>query len=395
MHSRRLTSPTDFPTPTPLPPYAFIIQALYIPEDGYTVCLWKNGKFLTIQLPTPSTDPDSDVVEYFNKEYLAIQEHLSDIVLGKTNWAYFLINKDGKRTLAYRQRPMYKIKYPPYAPLIHEDEIQYIRPVRGYLREGLWKGRHVDVWVGWNDHSLRQLERQMRSYDLLRSLDVTYGVLGHIIDSQGNIIGMVTEPAYSRPFQATDLLAIDDAMARMRKLGIYYTLNECNVVMSLDGKVRFTHVWSVRPLKSGEEEFERLYQQKLMQQWYLHYHNRLNYARSQRYEKVCPLALVGLPSLAKSPSLFTAVFTRKHIEYKVQRDPNTPISSNRLPFRYRAQDKIALAETTRVEEVETIQDGKEDQDVPLRIPTDRKKRKHYIPYARDRRRERKVLLAPE
>ncbi|KAF8628569.1 hypothetical protein AX17_005965 [Amanita inopinata Kibby_2008] len=381
----------------PLPPYTYLIAIVYTRYDRcLTFSLWKNGKSLTIQVPPPPVH--EALKEHLAAEARELQQLTRSIVFGKTNWAYFVRDKHGKRTLAYRQRTLYEIKYPPYAPLVPESEITYTRPVGGHIREGIWNGQEVDVWVGWNDFYMTKLEEQMRAYDLLRGLDVTYDVIAHVVDSQGRIIGMLTEPAFARPFEYRDLPAIGEAMSKIINRGLYYSLSTWNICMSLDNKVRFTSVYSVRKFRPGEKEFEVQRHQKRMQEWYLTLKGIRKLLSSSRYELLVPALLNGLPDINRTIGLVFVNSIIARETFAMSSHGNVPMSANRLSYRVAGSNHstIPLANTTGIEEVEE-DPNKDGDDAPL-VPS-RRENKHrsgtWHPYHKSSRKSKKLLLAPE
>lgn len=123
-----------------LPPFIFIVMRVAIDNSGYYVLLWKNGHYLTIQFPAPAEPPEV-LSDHLEEEVKQLQPFANSLVFGKTNCAYFVNNKHGKRALAYRQKPRSGVQYPPFAPLVHESELTYLRPIGCNLVEGIWRGQ--------------------------------------------------------------------------------------------------------------------------------------------------------------------------------------------------------------------------------------------------------------
>jgi hypothetical protein len=123
-----------------LPPFIFIAMRVPIDHYGYSILLWKNGHYLTVQFPPPE-DPPKDPDEHIDEEVRQLQPFANSLVFGKTNWAYFVNNKSGKRALAYRQKPKNDVQCAPFAPLVHESELSYLRPIGCNLVEGIWRGQ--------------------------------------------------------------------------------------------------------------------------------------------------------------------------------------------------------------------------------------------------------------
>ena len=168
------------PVTETLPPFIFMFWRIALPDYGYTVLLWKNGHYLTVQFPSP-TEPFEDLYDHIDAEVKQLKSHAKSLVFGKTNWVYFLRNQDGKRALAYRQRPKRRIVYQPFTQVVHESELTYLRPISANLVEGIWRGqqgaldlpqpgfwkltqeyRTVDAYIGVDDMSHRFIGMQMK-----------------------------------------------------------------------------------------------------------------------------------------------------------------------------------------------------------------------------------------
>ena len=123
-----------------IPPFIFIVMRVAIDDCGYSVLLWKNGQYLTVQFPAP-VEPPEDLSVHLEEEIRQLQPFANSLVFGKTNRAYFVNNNNGKRALAYRQKSKSSVQYPPFAPLVHESELKYLRPIGLNLVEGRWRGQ--------------------------------------------------------------------------------------------------------------------------------------------------------------------------------------------------------------------------------------------------------------
>ena len=128
------------PVTETLPPFVFQMSRCAFHDSGYTVELWKDEHYLTVQFPAP-TERFEDEYDYIDAEVAELQRYANSLVFGKTNWAYFIRKPDGKRALAYRQRPKRRVNYPPFAPIAHESEFRSLRPISGGLVEGIWRGK--------------------------------------------------------------------------------------------------------------------------------------------------------------------------------------------------------------------------------------------------------------
>lgn len=176
---------------------------------GQTICLRRGNQNLVVQGPsvippeysgTWGKDPaiDEAIKDGLYGRIEKIQTLVSTMPFGSKNWAYFITKRDGTYSLVYRERKLYQVTTPPWAPLVDEREILVTKMISPEENQGIWDGKEVDLFMGWNEKYRRMLDRIMRAHNLLRGLDLTFEVLGHVTNSDGEIIGIMTEPAYGR-----------------------------------------------------------------------------------------------------------------------------------------------------------------------------------------------------
>ncbi|KAF7369811.1 hypothetical protein MVEN_00313800 [Mycena venus] len=231
---------------------------LYVGSDNELnrrlFCFEKGPHSLVIQAPELNLpgyifglDPEADKV-FINShfaELTKISTLVKSLEFGKTNWAYLVTRKDGSIRLHYKEKPIYSISCPPWAPLIPEEDIVYTKYITAEDREALWNGRLVDCLVGWNDQWRLWVDYAMKGHRLLDGLDVTFQVIGHITRN-GVIIGIMTEHAGDeRRIEHRDRAAVYAAVAKVQSKGLIIGVNESNVVIH-KGKVRFLDAQSVR-----------------------------------------------------------------------------------------------------------------------------------------------------
>ncbi|KAF8346520.1 hypothetical protein F5887DRAFT_1073200 [Amanita rubescens] len=383
------------PVTETLPPFIFIIRQATLP-DRYSILLWKNGHYLTVQFPEPS-EPPKDLDGYLHSEVGKLQPFASSLVFGKTNWAYFVNNKNDKRMLAYRQKPRSGVQYPPFAPLVHESELTFIRPVQGDLIEGIWRGQQVDIRIGVDDFSIRFIEKQMRAHELLGGLDLTYDILAHVVDSDWNIVGLICEPAFGRPFQASDILALDEAMRKIHERDLFWYLDPDNIMLSLDNKIRLLSYCGVRKFRNpGERENQRLRLQRTLHEIYLSYKSVYHYYSSYRYQYICTWLLDGTLPL-EWPLVFPVLSREKLQPLPFTNNSDAPLTLHGLCYRQKnASAALPLAATTKIEGVGACDapSKSDNEDKPL-LRVDRQRKYRHSPYHVSLRKSRKLLLAPE
>ncbi|KAJ7730257.1 hypothetical protein DFH07DRAFT_945457 [Mycena maculata] len=233
---------------------------LYVGGDnewnGRLFCFERGSQSLVIQTPQfklPgythfNSDPDADTqyVSTFFFDLEKIATLVKSMVFGETNWAYLITHKDGSYRLHYKDKPIPPIVCPPWAPLVPETDIVYTRYVHAAEREAVWNGRAVDCLVGWNDLWRSIVDRSMEGHRLLKGLDVTVEVLGHIVRND-EIIGIMTEHTVDdRLVEYRDRAAVYAAVKRVQsKSLIIRGLHESSITIHR-GKVRFLDTQSIQ-----------------------------------------------------------------------------------------------------------------------------------------------------
>ncbi len=238
-----------------------------------------------------------------------------------------------------------------------------------------------------------------QAYEMLRGLDLTFELVGHVVNSDGDTIGLLSEPAFGWPFQASDIIALSDAMFRLADRGLWWPLYvDFNLMMSLDNKVRLLTYRTVRKFKDEEERVLRTVElQRDLQAIYLAYKDTYRWESSYRYRHACPELIdptyfLEWPIVLNYHSLFKEKF--------IIGASDDPLSVNRLHCRrYRRAPTLPLAATTKIEEIgeqSTDADNGEHDGLHQIVhhPKKRRKSSHH-PFHRSSRRSRKLLLALE
>ncbi|KAF8988971.1 hypothetical protein BDQ17DRAFT_1434787 [Cyathus striatus] len=194
--------------------------------------LWKGGHLLIIQVPCISKrDPyyyvdNEETQEELERDYRNVLEIIQSIIdtieFDKTNWAC-LTRKSGSYQLVQKMKKYPSFMAPLCAPFIEESEIKLKRFINGNVEErvGEWNGQEVDIYRAWNPESLYRLHVMYENYRALEALDLTFQVLGNLVDSDGTIVGLVTEPNVGREIRNEDRSLVYKAIANLQKQGIY------------------------------------------------------------------------------------------------------------------------------------------------------------------------------
>ncbi|KAJ8483491.1 hypothetical protein ONZ45_g14591 [Pleurotus djamor] len=225
-----------------------------------TYVLYKDGEILVIEAP-PSTisndrmyDQTNDWEEW-DKEYNFTLEKIQTVVktveFGRTNWAYLLPRPDGGCRLIQKERPVPRVTYPTWAPLVEEKDIVTTKWISAEDRQGLWNGREVDLlMMGWDDKRMNEVEQTMKASPWL---DLTFEVLAHIV-RDGRVIGLMTEPAKGRMVEHCDRAKVFDAISRVESRGLLYRSIHCSNIMISGGKVRLLNISTTRYYSPEQRE---------------------------------------------------------------------------------------------------------------------------------------------
>lgn len=120
---------------------------------------------------------------------------------------------------------------------------------------------------------MEDVDRAMYGYRLLEGLDLTFEFYGHLIGSDGEIKGIVSEAAWGRMVTTEDFTRVYKAVAKVQKRGLLYKAILTNRFMVANNKVRFLDLSMVdasfvsRP-DELEKEAERWHWGELTQLFY-------------------------------------------------------------------------------------------------------------------------------
>jgi len=115
---------------------------------------------------------------------------------------------------------------------------------------------YLDVFYAWNEMEFWCLNRGMYGYRAVQDLDVTFGVLGHLISTDGTIIGLVSEAAWGRMVRLSDAALIYKTIAEVQNRGIIYKGCLTNRFMIADGKVRLVELNCITPYEDKQKVLE-------------------------------------------------------------------------------------------------------------------------------------------
>ncbi|KAJ7699317.1 hypothetical protein B0H17DRAFT_306877 [Mycena rosella] len=229
--------------------------------EGRLFCFERGPHSLVIQTPELKlpgyesfADPEADrqYISTCEFDLQRISTIVNSFVFGQTNWAYLVTRKDGSYRLHFKEKPMLPISSPAWAPLIPETELIYTKYIFAEEREAIWNGRIVDCFVGWNDRWRDMVDHAMKGHRLLKGLDVTFEVLGHIV-RDGEIIGLMTHAVDDRPVEYKDRAAMYAAVTKVQSKGLIISFNGSSDVSMHNGKVRFLVPQAVRKFSEVDD----------------------------------------------------------------------------------------------------------------------------------------------
>lgn len=153
---------------------------------------------------------------------------------------------------------------------------------------------------------MEKLDRRMQAYLALQDLDLTYEILGHIVQSDSRMIGIITEAQAGRPAQYSDRDSVYRALALVQQCRLVL----CGVpslanIHILHGQVRLTDLCSIWYFLdcSRREEAEQLRHWEPMEELYAKL-KRTKASHVSRPRAICNwsdgLLLLLRPSLLRS-----------------------------------------------------------------------------------------------
>ncbi|RDB17607.1 hypothetical protein Hypma_001101 [Hypsizygus marmoreus] len=209
-------------------------------------------------LPEEFSGEESGRQFYFDLE--CIQNLLPTLEFRKTKWGYLVKSVQGtgyRYDVIQKPRRPRTFRCPLWAPLIEEKARTFTKFWDVTDRGGYWKGREVEVVLGYDDFHGKILEAITLAYWALQGLDITYEVLGHLVEEDGSVVGLVTEPTTGRLVQYHDRALVYDAFSKLQRRGLHYNGIEFYNIHILNGKMRLSNNIPSLRYHDDREEFER------------------------------------------------------------------------------------------------------------------------------------------
>ncbi|KAI5887901.1 uncharacterized protein SCHCODRAFT_02639181 [Schizophyllum commune H4-8] len=162
-----------------------------------------------------------------------IQENLESICWEISPWVY--LDRERREVIPRVISRNHRIRTPCWTELVDESEIFLTKFINAYHRQGICRGIPIEVFRGWNDDTLRDVERGMDAYQALKRADLleyAHEIYGHMT-SEDRVVGYVTEPMTGRIVQPRDKKLVYSAVARLHRAGLCYAgFHESNTLPS-------------------------------------------------------------------------------------------------------------------------------------------------------------------
>ncbi|KAJ7153445.1 hypothetical protein C8R43DRAFT_1001953 [Mycena crocata] len=176
-------------------------------------------------------------------------------------WAYMIDRPSGSRIIQ-RSRELYHISrdslWAPRADVSELDISHMWCPTYG-LGRGFWRGKEVDITIGFEDFGLRYIENEMRGLRVLRGMDVHYDIVAHLFNGD-RLVGILTECSRSaRTIRRSDRALVFAAFARLERAFIIYrsVLIDHQMLVDENGRLRLpTTLHAVQYNPDDRETFD-------------------------------------------------------------------------------------------------------------------------------------------
>jgi hypothetical protein len=93
----------------------------------------------------------------------------------------------------------------------------------------------------------------MRCHRIIDDMDLTYKVVAHLVDNDGDIVGLVTDAADGRKAEYRDKAIVFEAMSKLQTRNLVYTGLQSFSIHVKNGKVRLADILSVRYYRDPEQ----------------------------------------------------------------------------------------------------------------------------------------------
>jgi hypothetical protein len=232
----------------------------------------------------------------------------------------------------------------------------------------------------------------MMAYLLLQGLDITYTILGHLVQSDGSVIGVITEPEVGRLVQFRDRSLVYDAISRLQQRKLIYNGIHYSKIHILHGKVRLSNLASIRyfgdPVELNKQAGIRHWQALEELFKFLDRDDVVPELALERHLMHYPIQLlpdIPSPELPPLMRLICATFVPEEFqEWRSQR------------MKDRARKSVIIAVSADLVDGEALEADKEDStDLPLGLQRTRhhtRRRMNPSSHSHDRRRRLRRLM---
>jgi hypothetical protein len=116
-------------------------------------------------------------------------------------------------------------------------------------------GVSIDIYRVWMDSDFPLLDRAMKAYRRLQDTTLTYDLIGHLVDSSGSLVGLVTEPMHGRAICLHDAPLVFSALRELNSVGyILETPDECSMLVTAAGELKITAVHNLFRLSDDPDK---------------------------------------------------------------------------------------------------------------------------------------------
>lgn len=243
-----------------------LVGSIIMPD--YTLhCFAKNNRTVVVQtkyldptrlLPQGCEENYDQAYEKAKYETLEmIHSSLNSLRFSDQNWAYVNQTVEGFQPIQRRKSFKYLITCERWAPYISEDEVEITEWNCVGHASGFWREEPVVIYYGWDEDHTKQVNKAMIAARALRGLDVTQEVYGHLVNSEGEIIGLVVEATKGRAVRLEDRSIVYEAVAKLQRHFCLFPAFKAGFVLISEGKVRFADLSYITYYPPGQrQDFE-------------------------------------------------------------------------------------------------------------------------------------------
>ncbi|KAJ7092482.1 hypothetical protein B0H15DRAFT_834085 [Mycena belliarum] len=281
-----------------------------------------------------------------------IQTLLQQIDFGRTTCRGYLIGPPNSPRIVFRPQCLPAITEIPWCPLVEERDIEITKWVFAEDRHGVWNGKEVDLFMGWDASNRHFLQRIMAGYRLLmeRNLEhLTYRALGHVVrNGTSEICGIMTEPGYGRMVERSDKSAVYKAIAQIERAGLIYRgIDASNIIFNGEGQIHLLYISALarQPMDSSEQADELAHWHwERLENLFKELEAAPNPIPPPRKMQSTPIALPYFPAPEHGPKLILCVTVIVHDPDSMEKASG--VDDARLPVQRHARprDKSRIVE---------------------------------------------------